>query len=323
MQLIPDSFIAPVRLWLLLGVLALAVIYIVSQIRRRTYAVRFTNLDLLDKVAPSRPGWRRHLPAAGFLLALAALVVGFARPSQDTEIPKEQATVIMAIDTSLSMQANDVFPSRLDGAKEAATGFIEDLPESLNLGLISFNGVATVRVQPSTNHLAAIAAIESLELGPATAIGEAIFVALEALRTVQLEAPEGSEIPPARIVLMSDGETTVGRADQDAIEAAQQAGIAVSTIAFGTNDGVIEIPEQGLVPVPVNRDKLQVIAEATGGQFFAASSTSELAAVYEDIGSQISFETIKDEISPSYTALGLILLTLSAAMSLLWFARLP
>ena len=323
MQLIPDSFIAPVRLWLLLGVLALAVIYIVSQIRRRTYAVRFTNLDLLDKVAPSRPGWRRHLPAAGFLLALAALVVGFARPSQDTEIPKEQATVIMAIDTSLSMQANDVFPSRLDGAKEAATGFIEDLPESLNLGLISFNGVATVRVQPSTNHLAAIAAIESLELGPATAIGEAIFVALEALRTVQLEAPEGSEIPPARIVLMSDGETTVGRADQDAIEAAQQAGIAVSTIAFGTNDGVIEIPEQGLVPVPVNRDKLQVIAEATGGQFFAASSTSELAAVYEDIGSQISFETIKDEISPSYTAIGLILLTLSAAMSLLWFSRLP
>ena len=323
MQLIPDSFIAPVRLWLLLGVLALAVIYIVSQIRRRTYAVRFTNLDLLDKVAPSRPGWRRHLPAAGFLLALAALVVGFARPSQDTEIPKEQATVIIAIDTSLSMQANDVFPSRLDGAKEAATGFIEDLPESLNLGLISFNGVATVRVQPSKNHLAAIAAIESLELGPATAIGEAIFVALEALRTVQLEAPEGSEIPPARIVLMSDGETTVGRADQDAIEAAQQAGIAVSTIAFGTNDGVIEIPEQGLVPVPVNRDKLQVIAEATGGQFFAASSTSDLAAVYEDIGSQISFETIKDEISPSYTALGLILLTLSAAMSLLWFARLP
>lgn len=321
MQLIPDSFIAPVRLWLLVGVAALAVLYVVSQLRRRTYAVRFTNLDLLDKVAPSRPGWRRHLPAAGFLLALAALVVGFARPSQDTEVPKEQATVIMAIDTSLSMQANDVFPSRLDGAKEAATGFVEDLPESLNLGLVSFNGVATIRVQPSTNHQAAVAVIDSLELGPATAIGEAIFAALDAVDLVQTD--ENGETPPARIVLMSDGETTVGRADQDAIEAAQQAGIAVSTIAFGTNDGVIEIPEQGIVPVPVNRDKLQVIAEATGGQFFAASSTSELAAVYEDIGSQISFETIKDEISPSYTAIGLLLLTLSAAMSLLWFSRLP
>ena len=321
MQLIPDSFIAPVRLWLLLGVAALAVIYVISQLRRRTYAMRFTNLELLDKVAPSRPGWRRHLPAAGFILALAALVVGFARPSQDTEVPKEQATVIMAIDTSLSMQANDVSPSRLDGAKEAATGFVEDLPESLNLGLVSFNGVATIRVQPSTNHQAAIAVIDSLELGPATAIGEAIFAALDAVELVQTD--ENGETPPARIVLMSDGETTVGRADQDAIEAAQQAGIAVSTIAFGTNDGVIEIPEQGIVPVPVNRDKLQVIANATGGQFFAASSTSELAAVYEDIGSQISFETIKDEISPSYTAIGLILLTLSAAMSLLWFSRLP
>ena len=321
MQLIPDSFIAPVRLWLLVGVAALAVLYGGMQLRRRTYAVRFTNLDLLDKVAPSRPGWRRHLPAAGFLLALAALVVGFARPSQDTEVPQEQATVIMALDTSLSMQANDVFPSRLDGAKEAATGFVQDLPESLNLGLVSFNGVATIRVQPSTNHQAAIAVIDSLELGPATAIGEAIFAALDAVELVQTD--ENGETPPARIVLMSDGETTVGRADQDAIEAAQQAGIAVSTIAFGTNDGVIEIPEQGIVPVPVNRDKLQVIADATGGQFFAASSTSELAAVYEDIGSQISFQTIKDEISPSYTALGLLLLTLSAAMSLLWFSRLP
>ena len=321
MQLIPDSFIAPIRLWLLLGVLALAVLYVISQLRRRTYAVRFTNLELLDKVAPSRPGWRRHLPAAGFLLALAALVVAFARPSQDTEIPKEQATVIMAIDTSLSMQADDVFPTRLDGAKEAATGFVENLPESLNLGLVSFNGVATIRVQPSTNHQAAVAVIDSLELGPATAIGEAIFAALDAIELVQTD--ENGDTPPARIVLMSDGETTVGRADQDAIEAAQQAGIAVSTIAFGTNDGIIEIPEQGLVPVPVNTEKLQVIAEATGGQFFTASSTSELAAVYENIGSQISFETIKDEISPSYTAIGLILLTLSAAMSLLWFSRLP
>lgn len=327
MQLIPDSFIAPARLWLLVGVAALAVVYVVAQLRRRTYAVRFTNLDLLDKVAPSRPGWRRHLPAVGFLLALATLVVGFARPSQDTEVAKEQATVVMAIDTSLSMQASDVAPSRLDGAKEAAIGFVEDLPETLNLGLVSFNGVATIRVQPSTNHQAAIAAIQSLELGPATAIGEAIFAALDAVELIQAdetgEDGDNTATPPARIVLMSDGETTVGRTDQDAIEAAQQAGIAVSTIAFGTDDGIIEIPDQGIVPVPVNRDKLQVIADATGGQFFTASSTSELAAVYENIGSQISFETVKDEISPSFTAIGLILLVLTAAMSLVWFSRLP
>lgn len=320
MQLIPDSFIEPVRLWLLVAVGVLAVLYVISQLRRRTYAVRFTNLELLDKVAPARPGWRRHLPAAGFLLALTALVVAFARPSQDTQVPKEQATVIMAIDTSLSMDADDVRPTRLDGAKEAATGFIEDLPDNLNLGIVSFNGVATIRVQPSTNHDAAIAVIDSLELGPATAIGEAIFAALDAIELVETD---DGVAPPARIVLMSDGETTVGRADQQAIEAAQQAGIAVSTIAFGTDRGVISLPDEGLIPVPVNRDKLQVIADATGGQFFTAISTSELAAVYEDIGSQISFETIKDEISPTYTGIGLVLLALSAAMSLLWFSRLP
>ena len=300
---------------------ALAALYLVMQLQRRNYAVRFTNLELLDKVAPARPGWRRHLPAAAFLLAVTALVLAFARPSQDTEVPREQATIIMAIDTSLSMQADDVRPSRLDGAKEAAIGFISDLPEDLNLGLISFNGVATIRVQPSTNHAAAISAIESLELGPATAIGEAVFASLAAIDSV---VDENGNTPPARIVLMSDGETTVGRADQDAIEAAQQAGIAVSTIAFGTNAGIIELPDEDFpIAVPVNREKLQVIADSTGGQFFAASSTSELAQVYQDIGSQISFETIQDEISPTYTGIGLILLALSAAMSLVWFSRLP
>ncbi len=321
MQLVPDSFLAPARLWLLAAVAALAVVYVVAQMRRRRYAVRFTNLELLDKVAPARPGWRRHLPAGAFLLALAALVVAFARPSQDTSVPKEQATVIMAIDTSLSMQADDVRPSRLDGAKEAAIGFVEDLPENLNLGIVSFNGVATIRVQPTTNHDAAIAAIQSLELGPATAIGEAIFASLDAIDAV---ASEDEESPPARIVLMSDGETTVGRADQEAIEAAQQAGIAVSTIAFGTDEGIIVIPEEEFpIAVPVNREKLQAIADGTGGQFFTASSTGELAQVYEDIGSQISFETVKDEIAPSWVGLGLTLLLLSALLSLAWFARLP
>lgn len=320
-QLIPDSFIAPVRLWLLLGVAVLAVVYVLSQARRTKYAVRFTNLELLDKVAPSRPGWRRHVPAAAFLLAIAALIVGFARPAQDTQIPKEQATIVMAIDTSLSMEATDVRPSRIEGAKEAATSFVEDLPEQINLGLISFNGVATIRVSPTQNHAASVAAIDSLEVGPATAIGEAIFASLDAIDQL---ADETGEAPPARIVLMSDGETTVGRADEDAIVAAQQAGIPVSTIAFGTDDGVIILPEDNqAIAVPVNEDKLEVIAESTGGQFYAAVTADELAEVYEDIGSQISFETINDEIATTYTGLGLALLLLTSVLSLLWFSRLP
>lgn len=321
-QLVPDTFLSAARLWLLVGVAVLGVVYLVLQFRRRAYAVRFTNLELLDKVAPKRPGWRRHVPALAFLLALSALVVSFARPAQETQIPREQATIVLAIDTSLSMEATDVEPSRLDAAKDAAIRFVDDLPDQINLGLVSFNGVATVRVTPTTNHQAAVAAIESLEVGPATAIGEAVFASLDAVATVVAEA--GDDIPPARIVVMSDGETTVGRPDDEAVIAAQQAGIAVSTIAFGTDDGFIVVPESDqLVPVPVNEEKLAVIADDTGGEFFTAASADELAAVYTDIGSQVALETVEDEISASYTGLGLILLALAGTLSLAWFSRLP
>jgi Ca-activated chloride channel homolog len=321
MPVVPDGFVAPERLFLLIGVGVLAVVYIVMQARRQRYAMRFTNLEMLDKIAPAVPRWRRHLPAFAFLLGVSALVVGIARPVQATKIPSEQATIVLAIDTSLSMQATDVAPSRLEGAKEAAVAFIEDLPDNIQLGLVSFNGVARVRVSPSHNHAASIAAIRSLELGPATAIGEAIFAGLDAID--QLADQIGSP-PPARIVLMSDGETTVGRSDDDAIVAAQEAAIPVSTIAFGTDRGVIQLPDDSTaVRVPVNEDKLRDIAENTGGAFYAAASTDELASVYENIGSQINLETIDDEITPSYIAMGLIALTLAGMLSLLWFSRLP
>lgn len=323
MQLIPDAFLAASRLWLLLGVAALGVLYLVLQWRRRSYAVRFTNIELLDKVAPRRPGWRRHVPAVIFLLAMAALVVGFARPSQQTQIPREQATIVLAIDTSLSMEATDVSPTRFEAAKEAAIAFAESLPDEINLGLIGFNGVATIRVQPTTNHEAVAASIATMEVGPATAIGEAIFASLDAVATVGADALDG-EVPPARIVVMSDGETTVGRSDDEAVAAAQQVGISVSTIAFGTDAGVIVIPEEDRpVPVPVNEEKLAAIADATGGEFFTAASADELEAVYTDIGSRVALETVDDEITPSYVGLALLLLAVAGTLSLAWFSRLP
>ena len=147
------TFLQAGRLWLLVGVIALGVSYVIMQARRRGYAVRFTNVDLLDKVAPRRPGWRRHVPAALFLLAMTAMILAFADPVHDDEVPRERATVVMAIDTSLSMQAEDISPSRIDGAKQAAVEFVQDLPSEINLGLVSFNGVATVRVHGVPNHL--------------------------------------------------------------------------------------------------------------------------------------------------------------------------
>jgi Ca-activated chloride channel family protein len=278
------TLLSPFWLVLLVPVAALAIGYGVMQFRRsRVYAVRFTNMALLDSVAPERPAWRRHVPAAVFLAAAVALVMASARPARDVEVPKERATVVLAIDTSLSMMATDVTPSRIEAAKVAAIDFLDELPPKINVGLVSFNGFASVNVAPTTDRQLVGNAIESLELGESTAIGEAIFAGLDAIESVPV--PDGEEIPPARIVLMSDGETTVGRPDQLATTAANQVSVPVSTIAFGTADGEITIEgEPAPIPVPVNALALRSIAETTSGTFFTADTADELSQVYADIG---------------------------------------
>ena len=324
----PASFLTPWRLWALVVVVALGVVYVVLQRQRRTYALRFASSDLLDVVAPRRPGFRRHLPAAAFMLSLAVLVLGFAQPAREVRVPRERATVIIAIDVSLSMDAGDVDPTRLAAAQEAASRFIAELPPSLNVGLVSFAGTASVLVTPSHDRAPVIAAIENLRLAESTAIGEAIFTSLDTLDNAPPD--ETGEPPPARIVLLSDGETTVGRPDELAVAAALEADVPVSTIAFGTPTGYIlydnpetERVETDAIAVPVGEDNLREIAEQTGGAFFTASTLEELDAVYDNIGSAIGYETVDREITDWYVGLGLALLALTATISLAWFQRLP
>lgn len=323
-------FLSPSWLWLLVGVAALAVSYVVGQWRRRGYAVRFTNLSLLDSVAPKRPGWRRHVPAVLMLVGLAGLVAAMARPAEDQRVPQERATIVIAIDTSLSMEATDVAPTRIEAAQQAAKSFIELLPERINVGLVTFNGVAQVKVPPTQDHEQLIAAIDQIRLGERTAIGEAIYASLDAVRNAgpppaesEDEGDEGDEVP-ARIVLMSDGSTTVGRPDAEAAEQARQDGVPVSTIAFGTPSGVITIEgESAPVSVAVDGPALESIAAATGGTFFEAATGAELQQVYDDIGSSIGYTTEERDISHRFVAASLVSLGLAAAASQLWFSRLP
>ncbi|MCB1006291.1 MAG: VWA domain-containing protein, partial [Acidimicrobiales bacterium] len=294
------SFLDPAWLLLLLAPAAMLAVYVVLQQRRPQYAVRFTNLELLDKVAPKRPGWRRHVTAGVFLIALAALIVAVARPTRDVQVPVERATVVMAIDTSLSMEATDVAPSRLEAAQEAANRFVELLPPSINLGLVTFNGTAQVAVAPTTDRDAVTRAIDGLELGESTATGDAIFASLDAIESVP---DDGTDEPvPARVVLMSDGTRTVGRPEGDAAAAAVEADVPVSTIAFGTPNGTIEYTDETtpptIVPVPVDEVSLQNIADATGGSAFTAASEAELSQVFDDIGSSVGYETEQREITP-------------------------
>ncbi|MBO3737068.1 VWA domain-containing protein [Actinoplanes flavus] len=313
-------FLEPWWLLTLLPVLAMAGLYVWRQFRKRQYAMRFTNVDLLRTLAPKGLGWRRHVSAGAFLLMLGALAAATARPSVDTEEPLERATVMLAIDVSLSMQAEDVAPSRIEAAQEAAKAFVAELPPSYNLGLVSFAKAANVLVPPTKDRAAVISAIDGLTLAEATATGEAVFTSLDAIRMVPADGADGA--PPARIVLLSDGYRTSGRSIEDAATASAQANVPVSTIAFGTDTGVVDI--RGSVQrVPVDRLSLQELAENTDGYFYEAASVSELKQVYEDMGSSIGHRTEPREVTRWYAAAGLLLGLAGAAMSLLWTSRLP
>jgi len=314
-------FLVEWRLFLLVGVGAMAGAWIAVSRQRRRDVVRFTNVELLDVIAPREPGWRRHAPAVLFLLALVALVVGFARPVRAMQVGDERATVVLALDTSLSMEADDVEPSRLEVAQEAARAFVSDLPDQLNVGLVVFNGTTAVAVSPTHDREALVAAIDAVELGEGTAIGDAIFTSLDAVAA----APRGEddEPAPARIVVMSDGETTVGRDNAEAAAAAADAGVPVDTIAFGTPDGTIEADDGGTEPVPVAPEPLAEIAATTGGTTFLADSLDELGSAYADIGGVVGYDEVDRDVSGWFVGTGILLLAAAGALSLAWSQRLP
>jgi Ca-activated chloride channel family protein len=315
------SFNAPSRLWLLVAVAALIAAYVVLQSRRRHAVVRFTNVELLASVAPRRPGWRRHLPATAMVLALAIMVLGFAKPTRSVNVARDGATVVLAIDVSDSMKATDITPSRITVAKQAATEFVEGLPRQFKLGLISFAGTANVLVSPSTDREQALTELDRLALSPNTAIGEAIFAALDSIAATQPARPN-AKAPAARIVVLSDGNTTVGRSTAEAAEAAARARIPVSTIAYGTDEGTV-MAEGRLLRVPVDREALRAAAETTGGTFFEAATGSELKQVYKDIGTQIDLVAERRELTPWFAGLALAAGAIAAAFTLVWAPRLP
>ena len=314
------TFLSPWWLLLLVAVALLAVAYVLQQRRRSRYAVRFASLPMLERLVPRRPGWRRHAPVVVMLFAFALLALAAARPEIDIRVPRERATVLVAIDVSLSMKATDVEPNRLDAAAAAATKFVKDLPAGFDVGLVTFAGSTSVLSPPTAEREATIAALKNLALSERTAIGEGVFTSL---KLVQSMTPAKGDTPaPAHIVLLSDGTNTTGRTPEEAGTAAERADVPVSTIAYGTPDGVVDVEGQ-LVPVPVDEATLAILANDTGGGKYTAESGNELDEVYGDIQSSIGFQTEPHEITPYLSALALLLGLLAAALSLRWFARFP
>jgi Ca-activated chloride channel family protein len=309
-------------------VLGLVGLYIVVQLARRKRMLRFTNVELLESVAPKRPSRWRHLATILLVLSLVLFTVAMAGPTHDVRIPRNRAVVMLVIDVSQSMRATDVSPSRMAAAQEAAKQFVDQLTPGINLGLISYAGTATVLVSPTTNRDATKNALDKLQVADRTATGEGIFTALQAISIVGAVIGGGDTPPPARIVLMSDGKETVPsnpdnpKGAYTAARTAKDQGVPISTVSFGTPYGYVDMNGQRQ-PVPVDDEMLKKIAQLSNGQAYTASNLEQLKEVFTNLQEQIGYETRKGDASAGWLRLGALVLALAALAALLINRRLP
>ena len=237
-----------------------------------------------------------------------------------SKVPRDRATIMVAVDVSLSMMARDVSPSRFEAAKAAAKKFIGELPARFNVGVVAFAGNANLVAAPSDDRTAAIASLDQLALAKRTAIGEAVFTSLQAVRSFDAEARQ--DPPPAHIVLLSDGDNTTGRTVQEAIDASRVSQIPVSTIAFGTPYGTVDI-EGETTSVSVNKETLRALADSTEGKAYEAADADQLREVYANIGTSLGFETEHRDVAARYIGMALLFALAAGGASLAWFSRLP
>ncbi len=321
-QLVPMlQFLAPNRLWLLLIIPALIGGYLLLS-RRRASRRRTMGRTMFDLVIPKDRVWVRHVAVGLSILSLLTLTLAFAKPKDQVSVPRERATVVVTIDVSLSMEATDVQPTRLEAAKAAASQFVTSLPPKFNVSLVSFAGTAPPLVPPALDRGAVTAAIDALQPQPSTAIGEGIYTSLAALSQVPPDPTDPNADVPARIVLLSDGKTQVGRPSDQAARAARDQNVPIYTIAYGTEDGYIEVNNRR-EPVPVDRVELQRVAKISGGQAYTAESAGQLKEVYSDIGSSVGKEKVDKEVTSRYAGFGLAFAILAALGMISLGARWP
>ena len=325
------SFEAPALLAVLVLVPLVGVGYWLLQRRPSRYAVRYPNLEVLAAVAGRRRTWKRHVPAALLLLSLGALGVAFARPTVTVDAPDERASVVLVVDVSGSMRAQDVQPTRLAAAKQAMVSFLKNAPPSLRVGIVAFSNEPQVVVSPTLDRQQLTDGIDLLEPAFGTALGDAIARSVELARTTtatgeqartaQVKDAEGKAL--ASILLLSDGFQTRGLLSPgQGAERARTAGIPVFTIALGTEGGTIVDREQ-VIPVPPDRETLAAIAEYTGGESFDAETAGALEDVYQGLGSRVGRREKPREVTSAFVAAGALLLVGAVGAAMVVAPRLP
>ncbi|PKO65991.1 MAG: ABC transporter ATP-binding protein [Betaproteobacteria bacterium HGW-Betaproteobacteria-16] len=353
MNNLPVTFIWPQFLWLLLALPLLVLIYWWLLRRRRHAALRYASLSIVREAMGKGPGWRRHVPPALLLFAFAAMLLASARPMASIVLPSQEQTIILAMDVSGSMRAEDVQPNRLVASQNAAKAFLAELPRHVKVGIVAFAGTAQV-VQPITlSREDLVAAIDKFQLQRATAIGSAIVVSLSELFPEQrinlgdmtysrnsdpfapkgrsLDQPKTDETPftpvapgsytSAAVILLTDGQRTTGVETAEAAQMAADRGVRVYTVGVGTVDGEIIGFEGWSMRVRLDEESLKEVASTTQGEYFYAGTAENLKQVYESLSTRLTVEKKETEIAGLLALLASLLVMVSAGLSLLWFNR--
>lgn len=318
------SFASPIWLLALLVLPALVAAQVAGRSRARRYAVRFTGVAALKQAAGTVPAWRRHLPAALLLAALAALALALARPERTVAVPIEKASIMLVIDHSRSMLAKDVEPDRITAAKRAAGRFLDQLPPGIRVGVTTYADVPDGTQTPGYDHELVRRTIDAQVAIGGTATGDALQVTLDTLLR-ESDPTSPGERTPAAIVLLSDGATTTGRDPVGVASAAGEARVPIYTVALGTRDATVPNPGFGppLLSVPPDPETLQAIADASGGRAFQAQDDAELSSIYEALGSRLGTRDEQREVTAAFAVGGILLLLGAGAASLRTAGRLP
>ena len=336
------TFEWPEALLLLLVLPLLVAAYLYLLKRKKRQALRYSSLALVRAAMAAGPSWRRHVPPALLLAALAAMILAVARPAALVTLPSNNETVILAMDVSGSMRASDVEPTRLAAAQAAAKQFIADVPGTVKIAIVAFAGTATVAQAPTRNKEDLVAAIDRFQLQRATAIGSAIIVSLATLfpdggydvasftyERQSQRIPKGSfklmapgSYASAVIVLLTDGQRTAGPDSLEAAKLAADRGVRIYTVGVGTPQGTIVGIEGWSMRVRLDEETLKSIANLTRGEYFYAGSAPDLKQVYRNLNSRFVLETKKTEVGALFTAAAALLVLAAAGLSLAWFGRL-
>ncbi len=339
------SFLWIELLWLLALVPVLILVYILIQRRRQKYALRYSSLTLVKDALGHGPGLRRHIPPALFIFGLAAMIFALARPVATVVLPSQQGTVILTVDVSGSMRADDLKPSRLEAAKAAARTFVEKQPRNVRIGVVSFSDSAAVVQSPTTDREAVLAAINRLNIQRRTAIGSAILTALDAIFEEPGTTPKPAPSPrdplalptatptpapvlpgsytSAIIVLLSDGQSNTGPNPLDVVGQAADRGVRIYTVGVGNPAGTILRTEGFSIRVRLDEETLKRIAGQTDGQYFKADTETDLHNIYENLSTHLVLKPEQTELTAWFTGFATLVLLVAGALSLLWFHRLP